>query len=131
MIKTWLKNNWIKLLSFTMYLIFSICYLINLNALNGQLKDKNYLEIVAIPQVITYFVYAAILLGIGVCYIFFIYKDLWNASKQLSTLLTSISLIIATCIVMIFIIYLIQNPILRAIFCVYVIGGAALCAVND
>ena len=102
-----------------------------LNTLNHTLKNKNFLEIVTIPQVPIYFIEAAILLGGGLLYIYFLYKHLWKASQQIANLITYFVLMLITIVVMILIIYVIQNPILREMFCVYVIGGAALCATDN
>ncbi len=129
--KAWFENNWIKLTLFTIYSLTSIIYSIKLNILNKELKNMNFLEIVANPQVPAYFIGAAFLLGIGLLYNFFIYKNIWNVSGQIDNLITSIVLMLLTVIIMILIIYLIQNPILRAIFCVYIIGGSVLCATNN
>ena len=129
--RSWWENNSIKLVLFLIYEIISVCYLIKLNHLNTELKGKTYLDIAINSSAPLYLLGSIVLLGVGLLYLFFLYRNLWPAAAKDYLLLTVVILAILTIINMIFIIYMIQNPILRAILSVYIIGGAAIYAFNN
>ena len=129
--RIWWENNSIKLVLFLIYEIISVCYLIKLNHLNTELKGKIYLDIAINSSAPLYLLGSIVLLGVGLLYLFFLYRNLWQAAAKDYLLLTVVILAILTIINMIFIIYMIQNPILRAILSVYIIGGAAIYAFNN
>ena len=129
--RSWWENNSIKLVLFLIYEIISVCYLIKLNHLNTELKGKTYLDIAINSSAPLYLLGSIVLLGVGLLYLFFLYRNLWQAATKDYLLLTVVILAILTIINMIFIIYMIQNPILRAILSVYIIGGAAIYAFNN
>lgn len=129
--RSWWENNSIKLVLFLIYEIISVCYLIKLNHLNTELKGKTYLDIAINSSAPLYLLGSIVLLGVGLLYLFFLYRNLWQTAAKDYLLLTVVILAILTIINMIFIIYMIQNPILRAILSVYIIGGAAIYAFNN
>lgn len=129
--RSWWENNSIKLVLFLIYEIISVCYLIKLNHLNTELKGKTYLDIAINSSAPLYLLGSIVLLGVGLLYLFFLYRNLWQAATKDYLLLTVVILAILTIINMIFIIYMIQNPILRALLSVYIIGGAAIYAFNN
>ena len=129
--RSWWENNSIKLVLFLLYEIISVRYLIKLNHLNTELKGKTYLDIAINSSAPLYLLGSIVLLGVGLLYLFFLYRNLWQAAAKDYLLLTVVILAILTIINMIFIIYMIQNPILRAILSVYIIGGAAIYAFNN
>ena len=129
--RSWWENNSIKLVLFLIYEIISVCYLIKLNHLNTELKGKTYLDIAINSSAPLYLLGSIVLLGVGLLYLFFLYRNLWQAAAKDYLLLTVVILAILTIINMILIIYMIQNPILRAILSVYIIGGAAIYAFNN
>lgn len=129
--RSWWENNSIKLVLFLIYEIISVCYLIKLNHLNTELKGKTYLDSAINSSAPLYLLGSIVLLGVGLLYLFFLYRNLWQAAAKDYLLLTVVILAILTIINMIFIIYMIQNPILRAILSVYIIGGAAIYAFNN
>lgn len=129
--RSWWENNSIKLVLFLIYEIISVCYLIKLNHLNTELKGKTYLDIAINSSAPLYLLGSIVLLGVGLLYLFFLYRNLWQVAAKDYLLLTVVILAILTIINMIFIIYMIQNPILRAILSVYIIGGAAIYAFNN
>ena len=87
--------------------------------INGQ-------KIITSSTACSYLLEAMFLLALGILYLFFLYKQRWEISEYPSALPVLIILVFLTIILMITIIYAIQNPILRAFLSVFIIGQSVI-----
>ena len=113
------------------YLVISFIYSICLVEFNKKIAGWSYFSIVTDSGAIYFLLEAAILLSVGLLYLFYLYRNLWRVGTEPYTLVTLVTFAIITLICMILIIYFIQNPVLRAFFSLYIIGGAAIYAYNN
>lgn len=127
----WWKHNYGKVLLFIAYSFITGIYSWNLNVLNESINGKKYLDIITKTPAIEYFLYAVILVSLGILYLSFLYRSRWQIAQYAWALSTLVILAVGTLCWIVLIIYLIQNPILRAIFAVYFIAGAALNAFSS
>ena len=93
---------------------------------NLELKGLTAIEIMLIPQVSVYLLFAFILIAIGVYYLVYLYKSRWQISEGERDFWVLIILGLLTLALMILVIFAIQDPILRAFFIVFVIAGAGI-----
>jgi len=128
-IKEWFLNNVLQIISFAIYALFTINFLFRLNELNKTLPKNNYLKIVTNPEAQSFFLQTVILVILGVGLIIFFFYNLGDT--DISGRLTRIIFSVVVLFLLIAIIVEIQNPILRAFFTIFVIGGGAFAVYND
>jgi len=78
--------------------------------------------IVAESPAIVYFFWAVGLVTVGLAFLAYLYAQRWQLSLRGSSVLVAIIICLDTVVWIVRIIFLIQNPILRAILAVYIIG---------
>ena len=106
----WYLKHLNKLIIFFGYTLITLIYLFKLMKFNLELKGLTAIEIMLIPQVSVYLLFAFILIAIGVYYLVYLYKSRWQISEGERD----------------FWVLIILDPILRAVFIVFVIAGAGI-----
>lgn len=122
----WYLKHLNKLIIFFGYTLITLIYLFKLMKFNVELKGLTAIEIMLIPQVSVYLLFAFILIAIGVYYLVYLYKSRWQISEGERDFWVLIILGLLTLALMILVIFAIQDPILRAFFIVFVIAGAGI-----
>lgn len=122
----WYLKHLNKLIIFFGYTLITLIYLFKLMKFNVELKGLTAIEIMLIPQVSVYLLFAFILIAIGVYYLVYLYKSRWQISEGERDFWVLIVLGLLTLALMILVIFAIQDPILRAFFIVFVIAGAGI-----
>lgn len=122
----WYLKHLNKLIIFFGYTLITLIYLFKLMKFNLELKGLTAIEIMLIPQVSVYLLFAFILIAIGVYYLVYLYKSRWQISEGERDFWVLIILGLLTLALMILVIFAIQDPILRAFFIVFVIAGAGI-----
>lgn len=122
----WYLKHLNKLIIFFGYTLITLIYLFKLMKFNVELKGLTAIEIMLIPQVSVYLLFAFILIAIGVYYLVYLYKSRWQISEGERDFWVLIILGFLTLTLMILVIFAIQDPILRAFFIVFVIAGAGI-----
>lgn len=115
-------HDWGKVSCFLLYSIISAIYCHKLIGLNSEIKAKSYFFIVAESPAIVYFFWAVGLVTVGLAFLAYLYAQRWQLSLRGSSVLVAIIIYLGTVVWIVRIIFLIQNPILRAILAVYIIG---------
>lgn len=115
-------HDWGKVSCFLLYSIISAIYCHKLIGLNSEIKAKSYFFIVAESPAIVYFFWAVGLVTVGLVFLAYLYAQRWQLSLRGSSVLVAIIICLGTVVWIVRIIFLIQNPILRAILAVYIIG---------
>ena len=115
-------HDWGKVSCFLLYSIISAIYCHKLIGLNSEIKAKSYFFIVADSPSIVYFFWAVGLVTVGLAFLAYLYAQRWQLSLRGSSVLVAIIICLDTVVWIVRIIFLIQNPILRAILAVYIIG---------
>ena len=115
-------HDWGKVSCFLLYSIISAIYCHKLIGLNSEIKAKSYFFIVAESPAIVYFFWAVGLVTVGLAFLAYLYAQRWQLSFRGSYVLVAIIICLGTVVWIVRIIFLIQNPILRAILAVYIIG---------
>ena len=115
-------HDWGKVSCFLLYSIISAIYCHKLRGLNSEIKAKSYFFIVAESPAIVYFFWAVGLVTVGLAFLAYLYAQRWQLSLRGSSVLVAIIICLGTVVWIVRIIFLIQNPILRAILAVYIIG---------
>lgn len=115
-------HDWGKVSCFLLYSIISAIYCHKLIGLNSEIKAKSYFFIVAESPAIVYFFWAVGLVTVGLAFLAYLYAQRWQLSLRGSSVLVAIIICLGTVVWIFRIIFLIQNPILRAILAVYIIG---------
>lgn len=115
-------HDWGKVSCFLLYSIISAIYCHKLIGLNSEIKAKSYFFIVAESPAIVYFFWAVGLVTVGLAFLAYLYAQRWRLSLRGSSVLVAIIICLGTVVWIVRIIFLIQNPILRAILAVYIIG---------
>ena len=115
-------HDWGKVSCFLLYSIISAIYCHKLIGLNSEIKAKSYFFIVAESPAIVYFFWAVGLVTVGLAFLAYLYAQRWQLSLRGSSVLVAIIICLGTVVWIVRIIFLIQNPILRAILAVYIIG---------
>jgi len=115
-------HDWGKVSCFLLYSIISAIYCHKLIGLNSEIKAKSYFFIVAESPAIVYFFWAVGLVTVGLAFLAYLYAQRWQLSLRGSSVLVAIIICLDTVVWIVRIIFLIQNPILRAILAVYIIG---------
>ena len=122
----WYLKHLNKLIIFFGYTLITLIYLFKLMKFNLELKGLTSIEIMLIPQVSVYLLFAFILIAIGVYYLVYLYKSRWQISEGERDFWVLIILGLLTLALIILVIFAIQDPILRAFFIVFVIAGAGI-----
>lgn len=122
----WYLKHLNKLIIFFGYTLITLIYLFKLMKFNLGLKGLTAIEIMLIPQVSVYLLFAFILIAIGVYYLVYLYKSRWQISEGERDFWVLIILGLLTLALMVLVIFAIQDPILRAFFIVFVIAGAGI-----
>lgn len=122
----WYLKHLNKLIIFFAYTLITLIYLFKLMKFNLELKGLTAIEIMLIPQVSVYLLFAFILIAIGVYYLVYLYKSRWQISEGERDFWVLIILGLLTLALIILVIFAIQDPILRAFFIVFVIAGAGI-----
>ena len=122
----WYLKHLNKLIIFFGYTLITLIYLFKLMKFNVGLKGLTAIEIMRIPQVSVYLLFAFILIAIGVYYLVYLYKSRWQISEGERDFWVLIILGLLTLALMVLVIFAIQDPILRAFFIVFVIAGAGI-----
>lgn len=122
----WYLKHLNKLIIFFSYTLITLIYLFKLMKFNVGLKGLTAIEIMLIPQVSVYLLFAFILIAIGVYYLVYLYKSRWQISEGERDFWVLIILGLLTLALMVLVIFAIQDPILRAFFIVFVIAGAGI-----
>ncbi|CAI3313660.1 hypothetical protein CIRMBP1284_01535 [Enterococcus cecorum] len=122
----WYLKHLNKLIIFFGYTLITLIYLFKLMKFNVGLKGLTAIEIMLIPQVSVYLLFAFILIAIGVYYLVYLYKSRWQISEGERDFWVLIILGLLTLALMVLVIFAIQDPILRAFFIVFVIAGAGI-----
>ena len=122
----WYLKHLNKLIIFFGYTLITLIYLFKLMKFNLELKGLTAIEIMLIPQVSVYLLFAFILIAIGVYYLVYQYKSRWQNSEGERDFWVIIILGLLTQALIILVIFAIQDPILRAFFIVFVIAGAGI-----
>lgn len=115
-------HDWGKVSCFLLYSIISAIYCHKLIGLNSEIKAKSYFFIVAESPAKVYFFWAVGLVTVGLAFLAYLYAQRWQLSLRGSSVLVAIIICLGTVVWIVRIIFLIQNPILRAILAVYIIG---------
>lgn len=117
---------------FSCYLVSSIIFCILLNSYNKKLKGKNPLEVMLYENGSSwnYLIWAFILIIAG-CIILTVFWSFRNKVVHTESVLTLLGLIILTVVIIIMLIYFIQNPILRAVAILFLGGSSLISALND
>ena len=115
-------HDWGKVSCFLLYSIISAIYCHKLIGLNSEIKAKSYFFIVAESPAIVYFFWAVGLVTVGLAFLAYLYAQRWQLSLRGSSVLVARIICLGTVVWIVRIIFLIQNPILRAILAVYIIG---------
>ena len=115
-------HDWGKVSCFLLYSIISAIYCHKLIGLNSEIKANSYFFIVAESPAIVYFFWAVGLVTVGLAFLAYLYAQRWQLSLRGSSVLVAIIICLGTVVWIVRIIFLIQNPILRAILAVYIIG---------
>lgn len=115
----------------SIYFIISIVYSINLHNFNQQIKNESYITIVQNSNIISYILGATMLIIMGVINFLYIFKQLFKSYESMWSYLLILFLLIVHIIFFILIIYLIQNPILRAIFSTFCLGVTITSALSN
>lgn len=117
---------------FSCYLVSSIIFCILLNSYNKKLKGKNPLEVMLYENGSSwnYLIWAFILIIAG-CIILTVFWSFRNKVVHTESVLTLLGLIILTVVIIIMLIYFIQNPILGAVAILFLGGSSLISALND
>lgn len=114
--------DWGKVGCFLLYSMISGVYCHKLIKLNSEIKAKSYFFIVTESPAMVYFFWAVGLITVGLAFLAYLYTQRWQLSLRGSSILIAMIICLATITWIVRIIFLIQNPILRAILAVYIVG---------
>lgn len=117
---------------FSIYLVCSIIFCSLLNSYNKKLTGKNPLEVMLYENGSSwnYLIWAFVLIIAG-CVILSVFWKFRNKVSNTESVLTLLGLIILTAVIIIILIYFIQNPILRAVAILFLGGSSVMAALND
>lgn len=121
-IKKWIQTSWIELSLFLIYMIITLIYLDGLKKFNQSIRGESYLTILVNPKSSEFLLHAILIAIAGGVLIFIFFTGKVKRNQISHITITEFVLIIFIITLLVFLIYEIQNPILRA----FILGIAGI-----